>query len=143
MPSKAVMPSNVGELFASRPAAVHELALAARELILAALPGAIEVADPKANLVGYGYGSGYRDMVATLILSKTGVKIGLVQGASFPDPASLLRGAGKVHRYVDVRTQEQLRQPEVRQLLAIGLGAWRKRSAADEKGKRRPSGSLP
>jgi hypothetical protein len=140
--SKAVIPSSVGELFAVRPAAVRDLALAARQLILGTLPGAIELADPKANLVGYGYGTGYKDLVATLILSKTGVKIGLVQGASLPDPASLLQGAGKVHRYVDIRTQEQLRRPEVLQLLEMGLSAWRERSATAKEGKPRRSGSV-
>jgi hypothetical protein len=80
--SKTVMPSSVGELFAVRPPAVRDLALAARQLILGTLPG------------------------------------------------------------VDVRTQEQLRRPEVLQLLEMGLSAWRERSATAKEGKRRRSGSV-
>jgi hypothetical protein len=125
--SKTPVPGAIRQQFAQLPALVQELALAARQLLLAALPDAIEIPDAKAKLVGYGYGTGYKDIVATLLLSKTGVKIGLAQGASLPDPTSLLQGAGKVHRYVEVRTQEQLRQAEVQQLLQAALSAWRRR----------------
>jgi hypothetical protein len=114
--------------FATLPDPVQELAHSARRLVLATVPDAIEIPDAKAKLIGYGYGAGYKDMVATLILSKTGIKIGLVQGASLPDPASLLKGAGRVHRYIDVRTAEQLRRPEAQQLIAGALSAWRRRS---------------
>jgi hypothetical protein len=126
--SKPLVPSTVLQLFATLPDPVQELAHSARRLVLATVPDAIEIPDAKAKLIGYGYGAGYKDMVATLILSKTGIKIGLVQGASLPDPASLLKGAGRVHRYIDVRTAEQLRRPEAQQLIAGALSAWRRRS---------------
>jgi hypothetical protein len=126
--SKPAVPSAVRQLFEMLPAPVQELALSSRKLVLTALPDAIEISDEKAKVVGYGYGSGYKDVVATLILSKTGVKIGLAYGASLPDPASLLHGTGKVHRYIEVRRQEQLRRPEVEQLLGAALGAWRERA---------------
>jgi hypothetical protein len=128
MPPRSVMPSAGLELFAARPDLVKTLAIAARQLLLASLPGAVEIPDAKASVVGYGFGSGYNDMVATLILSKTAVKIGLVQGASLPDPNSLLEGSGKVHRYIVVTTQEQLRRPEIRQLIEAGVSASRQRS---------------
>jgi hypothetical protein len=43
----------------------------------AAFPGATETPDLQARLLGYSYGPGYKRTVATLILSKTGVKIGI------------------------------------------------------------------
>jgi hypothetical protein len=128
MPLKSVVPSAIFQMFAARPAPVQKLALSARQLLLATLPGAVEIPDEKASIVGYGFGRGYKDMVATLILSNAGIKIGFVQGVSLPDPASLLEGKGKVHRHVAVTTQQQLRRPEVKQLLEVGLSAWRKRS---------------
>lgn len=128
--SKLVIPGTVLQLFSTLPDAVQELAHSARQLVLATVPDAIEIPDAKAKVIGYGYGAGYKDMVATLILSKAGIKIGLVQGASLPDPASLLNGAGKVHRYIDVRTVEQLRRAESKQLIEGALNAWRRRSQA-------------
>jgi hypothetical protein len=60
--------------------------------------------------------------------AKAGVKIGLAYGASLPDPNSLLRGVGKIHRHIEVRTQAQLRQAGVEQLLAAALSLWRMRA---------------
>lgn len=39
-------------------------------------------------------------MVATLILSRGGVKLGLARGSELPDPKHLLAGSGKVHRHI-------------------------------------------
>jgi hypothetical protein len=122
------VPVAVREVFAALPASVQELVLAARDLMLASLPDAIEIPDAKAHLVGYGYGTRYKDIVATLIVGKTGVKMGLVQGAALPDPAGLLQGAGKVHRHVDIRTAAELGRPEMAALLEAALAAWRLRS---------------
>jgi hypothetical protein len=49
-------------------------------------------------------------MVCTLILSKSGVKLGLVGGAALSDPYGLLAGTGKVHRHVQLRAPEDLKQ---------------------------------
>ena len=56
---------------------IQRLIHAARRTLRAAFPGATETSDPQANLLGYGYGPGYKGTVATLILNKTGVKIGI------------------------------------------------------------------
>ena len=48
----------------------------ARRLLLKLLPGAEESVDPSAAVLSYGYDPGYRGMVCTLILSKSGVKLG-------------------------------------------------------------------
>jgi|SRR5450432_3413202 hypothetical protein len=136
MPPRSVLPSAILRLFAMRPAPVQELALCARQLLLSALPEAIELPDAKANLVGYGYGTGYKDVVATLILSKVGVKIGLAQGACLPDPTLLLHGAGKVHRHIDIRAREQLRPAEVKQLVQAALSAYRRRSKESKRTKK-------
>jgi len=56
-------------------------------------------------VVGYGYGPGYKGPVCTLILSKTGVKLGLPYAAALSDPDGLLEGTGKVHRFVQLRAR--------------------------------------
>ena len=119
---------SAAELLASYPPAVQALALKARRLILKVLPGAEETVDASAPVLGYGYGAGYRGMVCTLILSKSGVKLGLVRGAELPDPSRLLEGSGRVHRYIRVETASDLEREGVRPLLTAAREAWRKRN---------------
>jgi hypothetical protein len=71
------------------PESVQSTARAARRFVLAILPGATELVDNSAPVIGYGYGTGYRDMTCTLILSQRGVKLGLVGGADLSDPRHL------------------------------------------------------
>jgi len=110
------------------PAEVQETVHAARQVVAAILPGVSEVVDEKARVIGYGYGTGYRDMICTLILSKGGVKLGLVGGASLPDPQRLMEGEGKVHRYVPLTSAEDLGRKGLKPLLRAALAAARKRS---------------
>jgi hypothetical protein len=107
---------------------IQKLIHAARDTLRVAFRGAIETADPQAHLLGYCYGSGYKGTVATLILSKTGVKIGIPYGSSLPDPAHLMAGEGKVHRHVAIKNAAELRAPELKELLQNALSAWETRT---------------
>ena len=128
MPHLATADPEFITLLASYSKEVQGTARAARQLILELIPGAVEVVDTKTGVIGFGYGTGYKDMVCTLILSKGGVKLGLVGGASLPDPRKLLEGSGKVHRYVALSRPADLRRPGVRPLLHATLAAWRRKS---------------
>jgi hypothetical protein len=86
-----------------------------------------ETADSSAPVIGYAYGPGYRGLVCTLILSKSGVKLGLARGSELPDPHGLLAGAGKVHRHVQLRVVSDLRRPGVSQLVKAAHAAWKAR----------------
>jgi hypothetical protein len=119
----------VDELLASYPEPVREIAAAARALLKSSLPGIEETADVSAKLIGYGYGPGYKDGVCTLILSKKEVKLGIVFGASLPDPKRLMTGTGKVHRHVPLRSPADLERPGLKALLQAALEAQRTRSA--------------
>lgn len=110
---------------------VRELADAARKALAKALPGAAEGVDRPAKLLSYSYGPGYKGLVCTLLMSKTGVKLGIFRGSELPDPAGLMQGAGKVHRHVQLRTAADLERPELKRLLAAALAAFRARSAAN------------
>ena len=110
-------------LLASYSPDLGAIALAARELALTGIPGAIEQVDTKARVVGYGTGTGYADLICTIILSKSGVKLGLVGGATLPDPHGLLEGTGKVHRYVPLPSAADASRPAVRALLASAVAA--------------------
>ena len=61
--------------------------------------------------------AGYKGLVCTLFLSKSAVKIGLVDGSDLPDPHKLLEGAGKVHKHVVLKTTADLRKPGLKPLV--------------------------
>ena len=120
--------SPVDKLIARYPPGVQALAKTARQLIKRQLPRVTESADPKIGLLGYGYGPGYKGTVCTLLLSKSGVKIGLVRGSELDDPHGLLEGAGKVHRSVAVKSAADLDRPGVADLIAATYAAWKARA---------------
>ncbi len=120
--------SPASKLLARYPDDVQALAVEATQMIRRLLPGVEEGADPTAGLIAFGYGPGYKGMVCTLILSKTGVKIGLVRGSELDDPHGLLAGSGKVHRYIQMKSAADLRRPGVSALIKATYAAWRKRT---------------
>jgi hypothetical protein len=109
------------------PAEVRSVAAEARKFILEKLPGADETTDTKVGVTGYGYGPGYKATICTLLLSKTGVKLGLAHGAALPDPDGLLEGKGKVHRYIALKAASDIRRPGVARLLKAAHAAWKER----------------
>ena len=111
-------------LLSSYPPEVRALARATRKMIRTMLPRVDETVDASAPVVGYGYGPGYRGTVCTLILSKSGVKLGLVGGAELADPRELLEGSGRVHRYIQLHAASDLRRPGVSQLVKATYAAW-------------------
>jgi len=121
--------SPASKLLARYPADVQALALEATRLIRRLLPDAEENADLSAGLISFGYGPGYKGMVCTLILSKSGVKLGLVRGSELNDPHGLLAGSGKVHRYIQMKSAADLRRPGVSALIRATHAAWRKRAS--------------
>jgi hypothetical protein len=121
--------SPASKLLARYPDDVQALALEATRLIRRLLPDVEEGADSTAGLIAFGYGPGYKGMVCTLILSKAGVKIGLVRGSELDDPRGLLAGSGKVHRYIQMKSAADLRRPGVSALIKATYAAWRKRTS--------------
>jgi hypothetical protein len=104
-------------LLAAYSSEVRSLASATRTLVLGMIPGAIEVVDAKSKVVGYGFGSGYKDMVCSLMPSKAGVTLGIAWGAELPDPQRILEGAGKVHRHVKLKSPSDLQSPALKAIL--------------------------
>jgi|SRR5215831_4130159 len=119
---------SVEELLKSYPSEVQALAGKARQLLLNLLPGADERADSSVPVLSYAYGPGYRGIVCTLILSKSGVKLGIVRGAELDDPKGLLEGSGKVHKYVQLHKASDLNRPGLKQLVKAAHATWQQRS---------------
>ena len=102
---------------------MHALVLQARAVILSVMPGALEQADPSANLIGYGMDRTYKGLVCGIIIYKTYINLMFAQGASLPDPDGLLRGTGKRARHIRIERAEDLSAPGVRALLITAINA--------------------
>ena len=116
------------QLLKSYSSDVQALADKARRLLLKLLPGAEESVDSSAPVMSYGYGPGYRGMICTLILSKSGVKMGFVRGAELADPSGLLEGSGKKHKYIQLNNASDLNRPGVKRLIKVAHAAWKQRN---------------
>jgi hypothetical protein len=65
-------------------------------------------------MIAYSYGQEYAEMICTIIPSKKGVKLGFYKGIDLPDPDKLLEGAGKISRYIEIRSNEQINSPALK-----------------------------
>src|SRR5580765_3556022 len=107
--------------------ATIELASQLRKFLFEELKDIIEIPDNSINLIGYGYGTGYKDMICTILLSKKGVKLGFYKGSELPDPQKLLTGTGKVHRFVEIKTERDIKQPALKKLVSEAFKAYQTR----------------
>jgi hypothetical protein len=108
---------------------VSGLGLALRSFLFKELKGIIEMPDVKANIIGYGYGPGYKDSICVIIPSKKGIKLGFYKGAELPDPDKLLTGSGKVHKYVEIKSAATIKSKGVKGLLKEAMKAYKLRQS--------------
>lgn len=98
---------------------VQPLARAVFEELHRVFPQAVITAD--SDSIGFGTGPGYKPLVFSVLPYSKHVTIGFSRGTELPDPAGLLEGSGKVHRHVKIRTEEDLRRPELGELFTAAL----------------------
>jgi hypothetical protein len=116
------------EFLGEYPAAAGDLARRLRAVVRAVIPAARKELDRPGRVIGYGFGPGYSGLVCTIIPSKNGVKLGVVNGARLPDPHRLLEGPGKQHRYVAFSKPADLEKAGLKELLHTAVSAWQERS---------------
>jgi hypothetical protein len=107
---------------------VYNLAINLRNYLHKNLPNIREQLDIKARIVAFGYGPGYKDNICSIILSKTGIKLGINRGAELPDPLKLLTGSGKVHKYMVINSENDIKSAGLRDLLKEALKSYKKRN---------------
>ena len=103
---------------------VQKLALATRAFVLRVIPKAMEQVDPKSKVIGFGFGTGYKDMICSLMPAKGWVTLGIGWGADLADPQKLMEGAGKVHRHVKLKSESDLEVPALEALLRASVARW-------------------
>jgi len=121
------MTVTIEDILAKFPEEVASLALNLREFLLTRLPEIQEQPDNKAKIIGYSYGPGYKQLISTIILSQKGVKLGFYKGGELKDPDKLLTGSGKVHKYAEIRSLQDINQA-LANLLEEALKAYKQRT---------------
>jgi hypothetical protein len=86
--SEAEKEVSADKILAQFPQSVAATGSSLRQFLLGHLKGITEQPDPKANVIGYSYGAGYKELICTIILSKKGIKLGFYKGTELPDPKS-------------------------------------------------------
>ena len=89
-----------------------------REMLIVNIPGICEELDISAKMISYGYGKKYSELLCVIIPSKKGVKIGFNHGAELPDPKGLLKGTGKISRYIEIKSEEDINSLAVKEIIA-------------------------
>ena len=102
-------------------------ALLLRKILLKNLPGILEQIDLPAKMIAYCYGQKYVDLICVLIPSKKGLKLGFNRGIELDDPYKLLEGIGKISRYVQIKSSEQITSSSLKKLLANALNIYKQK----------------
>ena len=116
----------VSDLLALYAPDIRSLAFETRAFLLEAIPGAMEVVDTKSKVIGYGFGTGYKDMVCSMMPTKAGITLGIAWATELPDPQKLLQGTGKVHKHVKLKTKSDLKTPALKALLEAAMARRKK-----------------
>lgn len=98
-------------------------ARAARKIMLARLPGSVEMVYDNYNALVFGYSPNERpsDAIFSLAIMPRWVTLCFLQGKGLPDPYKLLRGSGNVVRHVRLQAARDLNKPEITSLIQHAL----------------------
>jgi hypothetical protein len=100
-----------------------------RDFLFLELKDINEEVDATANIISFNYGKGYKNIICVILLSKKGIKLGFYKGSELPDPQKLLTGTGKVHRFVEIRSVQDMTNPALKRLLQEAVAAYTIRKA--------------
>ena len=103
--------------------AVAKLARACRAALRKRLPTANELVYDNYQFLALGYCATERasDCLVSLAISPKGVALSFYYGASLPDPAGILLGAGNQNRYVRLASAATLAEPAVEALMRAAI----------------------
>lgn len=122
MATKKSTPSkNVDTVLALYAPEIRSLALAARHFVMEMIPDITEMVDVKARIIGFGYSVKYADQLCMLMPTKAGVNLGIAYAMELPDPKKILEGTGKLHRHVKIKSESDLENAALKNLLKAAL----------------------
>lgn len=89
------------------------------QALLERFPNAVITAD--GDSIGLGTGSGHKSLVFTVLPYRKHVNIGFYRGVELADPNGLLKGTGRRHRHITIRSDAELADPALHELFATAL----------------------
>jgi len=94
---------------------IQKLALDLRSIVVTEFGPCYENIYDAYSAVAMGYGSSQRlsDGICHIAVYERGVNLGFFQGASLADPEGALEGTGKRIRHLSLKTQADLKRPEI------------------------------
>lgn len=120
--------SSFDDVFGTASPAIRGIGEALRALIRKLDPTVVETAYGGWKSVTYGFGSARGSEAYAYLMPFSGhVNVGFENGATLPDPDSLLEGSGKKMRHVKVRSLGAVDDPR---LAALLTAAWEERRRA-------------
>jgi hypothetical protein len=66
-------------------------------------------------------------VICTIIPSKKGLKLSFYKGTELADPGAILAGTGKITRYVEISSHEQIESSTLKNLIACALNVYKRR----------------
>lgn len=102
-------------------------ALKLRDILYENLPEVQEQIDIPARMIAFSYGPRYAEMICTIIPSQKGLKLGFYKGTDLPDPDNLLKGNGKISRYVEIKKTEDIGSNALITLVKEAFAAYKTR----------------
>ena len=99
----------------------RENVLCLRKLILNVFTKAVEQIDPKAEIITYRIQKSSVNFVFAIVPHLKHVNLLFSKGAKLPDPSNLLAGTGKLARHLKVKSEAEIQNPALRQLLEESL----------------------
>lgn len=110
---------------------------AVRSRLRQRFPTAYELVYDNYNFFVIGYGPTERpsDCVVSLVAGANGVGLCFIHGASLPDPAKILRGAGNQTRSIHLDSADVLVRPQVEALIAAAIAHAKTPFLPDARGK--------
>lgn len=124
-------PEDILQFLSAYKEEVFNHALMLRETVLKHLPGITEQLDLPAKMIAYAFGKKYADLICVIIPSKDGLKLGFNKGNTLPDLSGILKGSGKISRYVIIKTEADLHSPAIEDLLLVALNAYKERTGLE------------
>ena len=103
--------------------AMGKLIRSIRSALRKRFPTAIELVYDNYNFFVIGYSPTERptDYIVSLAANAKGVGLSFNRGATLPDPAKILQGAGKQNRFIRLPNAAALAKPEVEALLRAAI----------------------
>ena len=117
-------PAELVEFLKPYDRAIQKLALDLRKVVIDELAPCHENIYDAYSAVAIGYGSSDRlsDGICHIAVYTKNVNLGFNEGASLDDPDGALLGTGKRIRHLTLKSQADLKRPEIRLFLRRALG---------------------